>query len=93
MAQNTTVDIPAKTWTQITNADATTITAQNLVGNYVLLKGTAAATAPTDATAAIRLNPGQGVLNEALTSLWPGITAVRVYAWSDTGTQVTVSHA
>jgi len=44
MAQNTNISIPQLAWTQITNADVTSITFQNISGNYVLVKGTATGT-------------------------------------------------
>jgi hypothetical protein len=93
MAQNTTKIIPAKTWTQLTDADVTTITFQNTSGFYVLVAGTAGATAPTDDAGAIRYNPGQGELNTALSDLFPGISATRVYVYAPIGGEVMVSHS
>ena len=94
MAQNTTVDIPAATWTQITDANVTSITFQNISGNFVRVKGTVGATAPTDLSGSLRYNPGQGERNVALTDLFPGISGVnRVYVFADSGAQVVVSNA
>jgi hypothetical protein len=93
MAQNTNISIPQLAWTQITNADVTSITFQNVSGNYVLVKGTAGATAPTDRQGAIRYNPGQGERNVALADLFPGISAARVWVFADGGSTVMVSHA
>jgi len=94
MAQNTTINIAAATWTQLTDANVTSITFQNISGHYVLVKGTVGAVAPTDLSGAVRYNPGQGERNVALTDLFPGVSgANRVYAWSQDGAQVVVSHA
>jgi hypothetical protein len=92
MAQNTDVVLPIATWTQLTNADVTSITFQNKSGNYILVKGTAGATAPTDDDGSVRYNPGQGELNTTLSDLFPGVSATRVYAYAPTGAEVMVSH-
>lgn len=94
MAQNTTVDVPAATWTQLTDADISSITFQNLGGNYCLIKGTTDGTAPTSTAGAIRYNPGQGERNATMTDLFPGITGVdRLWAYAADATAVMVSHA
>lgn len=94
MAQNTTKTLAAATWTQLTDADITAITFQNISGNFVLVKGTVGAVAPTNITGAIRYNPGQGERNVALSDLFPGVSgANRVYAYAQDGAQVVVSHA
>ena len=94
MPQNTTVEIPATTWTQITDANVTSITFQNISGNFVRVKGTVGATAPTHLAGALRYNPGQGERNVLLTDLFPGISGVnRLYVFADSGAQVVVSNA
>lgn len=94
MPQNTTKSIAAATWTQLTDANITTITFQNISGNFVLIKGTVGAVAPTDLSGAIRYNPGQGERNVALSDLFPGVLgANRVYAYAVDGAAVVVSHA
>ena len=94
MAQNTTVNIPAATWTQITDGNVTAMTFQNISGNFVLVKGTVGATAPTTLPGSLRYNPGQGERNVALTDLFPGISGVnRLYVFADSGAQVVVSNA
>lgn len=94
MARNTTINVPAVTWTQLTSADVTSITFQNVSGNFVLIKATVGANAPSDTTGAIRYNPGQGERNVALSDLFPGVSgANRVYAYSVDGAAVVVSHA
>ena len=94
MAQNTTVNIPAGTWTQITDGNVTSLTFQNISGNFVLVKGTVGATAPTTLPGSLRYNPGQGERNVLLTDLFPGIAGVnRLYVFADSGAQVVVSNA
>lgn len=92
MAQNTDVTLPIATWTQLTDADVTAITFQNKSGNYIFVKGTTSASAPTDGDGAVRYNPGQGERDVFLSELFPGIAAVRVYAYAPTGAEVMVSH-
>jgi len=92
MAQNTNISVPAATWTQLTDADVSSITFQNKSGNFVLIKGATSASAPTDADGAIRYNPGQGELNTLMSDLFPGITAVRLYAYAPEGASLMVSH-
>ena len=94
MAQNTTTTIAASTWTQLTDADIARITFQNVGSNHVLIKATIGASTPTNATGAIRYNPGQGERNVLLTDLFPGLVgANRVYAYSPDATQIVLSHA
>ena len=94
MAQNTTVNIPADTWTQITDGNVTSLTFQNISGNFVLVKGTVGATAPTTLPGSLRYNPGQGERNVALADLFPGISGVnRLYVFADSGAQMVVSNA
>lgn len=94
MAQNTTKSVAAQTWTQLTDANVTTITFQNISGSFVLIAGTVGANAPSNLAGAIRYNPGQGERNVLLTDLFPGLSGVnRVYAYSQDGASVVVSHA
>jgi hypothetical protein len=93
MPLNTTLTIPASTWTQLTDADVTAITFQNVGGNHILIKATTDTTAPTNFLAAIRYNPGQGERNVSLADLFPGLSARdRIWAWADNTTQIFVSH-
>lgn len=92
MAQNTTVNVPAGAWTQLTDADVTSITFQNQGGYHVLVKGTTGTTAPTSPAGAVRYNPGQGERNVAMSDLFPGISAVRVWAYCDQSVPILVSH-
>lgn len=93
MAQNLTLTIPAATWTQLTDADITALTFQNVGGNHILIKATTDGTAPTNFSAAIRYNPGQGERNVSLADLFPGLAARdRVWAWAENTTPIFVSH-
>ena len=93
MAQNTDITLPIGAWTQLTDSDVSSITFQNKSGNYILVKGTVGAVAPTDNDGSIRYNPGQGEASTLLSSLFPGIAATRVYAYAPSGAEVMVSHA
>lgn len=93
MAQNTTITLTPSVWTQLTNADVNTITFQNVSDYYVFVKGTADATAPTDASGSIRVRPNYGEANVLMTDLFPGLTAKRLWAFSNEAAEVMVSHA
>lgn len=94
MPQQTTISVPANTWTQLTDANVTTITFQNVGGDFVRIRATNGTTAPTGTLGALRYNPGQGERNIALTDLSPGISgANRVWAFAPAGGLVVVSHA
>lgn len=93
MAQNTSIQIPRYEWTQITDADVAAITFQNVGGNSIAIKGTVDATAPTNADGALRYHQGRGERNVSLADLFPGIAAVRLWAYSEGGSHVAVSHA
>ena len=93
MASTTDVTLTENAWTQLTADDATKITFQNLSGPQILVKGAASATAPTDLTGAKRYEMGEGEVGKSLADLFPGITAVRVYAWTGrAGVKVSVEH-
>lgn len=94
MAQNTTKTLTANAWTQLTDADITSITFQNIGGYHIFVKATTDTTTPTDFDGSIRYNPGQGERNALMTDLFPGLSgADRVWAYSDHAVQVFVSHA
>jgi hypothetical protein len=93
MAQNTDIVLAADDWTQLTNADITSITFQNKGTYYILVKGTTDATKPTNDDGAVRYNPGQGERNVLLSDLFPGIAAARVWAYGIKSLEVLVSHA
>jgi len=82
MAQNTNINIAADTWTLLTDSDVTNITFQVLGGNFIYLKATVGATAPTDTTGSIIYDFREGEANAALADLFPGVSgANRVYAY------------
>ena len=95
MARNDNVTIPATTWTQLTNANATAIRVQSVSGTEIMLQATNGTTAPTTLLGVIVL-PGGDVLAADLpiAQLWPGVTgANRVWAFSSPASVVSVSHA
>ena len=93
MAQNTDIHLVADTWTELTNANVTSITFQNKGSFYVLVKGTTSASAPTNEDGAIRYNAGQGELDTSLAEMFPGIGALRLFAKAPKPISVMVSHA
>lgn len=94
MAQNTTISVPAATWTQLTDADITSITFQNIGSSHVMIKATTDGTAPTNFAGALRYNPGQGERNVTLSDLFPGLAGRdRVWVYATDAAQVVVSHA
>jgi hypothetical protein len=94
MAQNTTVVLPAQKWTQLTDADAASVTFQNIGQNDVLVMGRSSAAAPETSDGALLYEPNQGEKLIALATLFPGVTTpVRLYAYSGGGSRVMISHA
>jgi hypothetical protein len=93
MPQNTDIVLTAYDWTLLTDANVSTVTFQNRGEYYILVKGTTDTTKPTDDNGSIRYNPGQGELNTLLADLFPGIAAVRLWAWAPKKLEVMVSHA
>ena len=79
-------------WTQLTNADATSITIQNTTGHPLEINGRNGATDPT--TSGMSVPAGEAILNKNLSDLFPGVSgANRVYARGADGQEVFVSHA
>lgn len=94
MAQQTTVELTAATWTQLTNADAATITFQVQANAAVHLLGTSSAVAPTSTDGALVYWSGQGEVSRTLADMFPGVTTpVRLYAYCAQRANVIVSHA
>ena len=95
MAQNTTLTIAEGSWTQLTNADVTSITFQVKSGGPVSIAVTAGAVAPSDFSGAVEYGEGEGEINVSIAALAPGLAnPTRVYAFSHGGpSQVFVSHA
>ena len=85
---------PVRQWIELTTADATNVTFQN-IGNYtVYVKGTVGATAPIDANGALEFPPAAQAVSYPLSTIFPGISGVnRLWAYADAETYVTISHA
>lgn len=77
------VDVPSNVWTQLTDADVTAITVQNLSASSRLLIQRGGGTAPASKAGALALPPGVAVLNEDLATLFPGGIGARVWALSE----------
>lgn len=93
MPQNTDIAVTPNAWVLLTDGNVTAITVQ-AKDVTVLLKATAGATPPTDATGAWTLAAGEGLSGD-LVDYWRGVPgANRVYARAQNfpGT-VAVSHA
>lgn len=94
MARQATIDVIKGTWTQLTAADVSLITFQNIGSSFVLVLGTNGVSAPGSKDGALRYNPGQGEMNTAVGDMFPGVVGVnRVWAYCEGPTQVVVSHA
>lgn len=95
MARNDTLELTAGVWNEITNADVTSITFQNISPYPVFVTATTgAAPSSTEAEGTVRYNPGQGERNVQLSDLFPGVVgADRVYVISEGVATVFVSHA
>ena len=85
---------PVRRWIELTTADATLVTFQN-IGNYTAyIKGTVGATAPIDASGALEFPPAAQAVSYELSDMFPGIAGVnRLWAYADAETYVTISHA
>ena len=94
MAQNTTLSIPAATWTLITDSDITSITFQNLGGVDMLVKATTDTVAPTNSLGALHYPAKYGEMNAPIADLFPGLALRdRLWVYADTAITVQVSHA
>ncbi len=94
MARSEDILIPAKTWTELTNGDVTSITFQNKSrGHSIQIEATVGAVAPSvvDGT---EYTPGTGEYDLSLASAFPGVSgANRVWAYATQPVTVFVSHA
>lgn len=93
MPRNASILCPAETWTQLTSHDATAVTVQVLgMGDVYLIRGTAVA--PTSLDGAILCMFKEGLENQALSSIWPGASGNRLWAFArNSANNVFVSHA
>jgi hypothetical protein len=95
MPQNTTINLVAGTWTQLTDADTTAITFQVYSTAPVFIRGTVDETAPTTTAGAFAYSSYQGERDATLAGLFPGVAgAKRVWAFCPaSGASVAFSHA
>lgn len=95
MPSNTTINLPAGIWTQITAGDVTALRVQNQGCYAVSLKATVGDVAPTNSAGSLTLQPYAAISADyALSSIWPGVPgANRIYALSVLAGSVSVSHA
>lgn len=94
MAQNTTYNLAADTWTLLTDADVTVVTFQNTSQSDVWIKATTDTTAPTNMQGALKYHPSMGEAARSLADLFPGLSGRdRLWAYSDEAASVFVSHA
>ena len=94
MARHATPRIEADTWTQLTDANVTAITFQNLAVTGVHIMATVGAVAPTNFAGAVFYAGGHGEYALPLADLAPGLAATRVYCYSPgKAANVAVSHA
>lgn len=93
MAQTTTKPLPSGAWVLLTDADVTNATFQNVDPDKAWIMGSVDATAPADLDGALVVLPGDGARNVALADLWPGSAFVRLFAYSEGGGAMAVSHA
>lgn len=93
MARHENVKVAQGAWTELTNADTSTIAFYNRGPSTILVEVTAGATPPSDTSRGFRYERGQGEANISLSTLAPGIAGTRVYAYSEgAATDVMVSH-
>ncbi|HMT45530.1 MAG TPA: hypothetical protein PKE59_00285 [Novosphingobium sp.] len=95
MARNDDVTLPAGAWTLITNSDVTALRVQNLGSGAVYIKARVGAGAVSSRAGSICLDSlAMLPATTPLADLFPGVEgASRVYALSDSGGVVSVSHA
>lgn len=85
------VSVSAATWTQAIADASGTFRIQNYSQQTVLLKR--ASSAPSDTDGAIVVQPHSIITGYTLDQLWPGASGNAIYAYSDNGSAVSVSHA
>ncbi|NTT88393.1 hypothetical protein [Tabrizicola fusiformis] len=99
MPRSAIVNVPIRSWTELTAGDVAAIAVQCQSAYPVLLTattGAAPAGVPDDTIATYVISPGQLLPASVwLADLWPGVSgAKRVWAWSEgAGAACAVSHA
>lgn len=93
MARNTTITAARGVMTELTNSDATSITFQVLSGSgYVI--GATDDTPPENISGGLHYKFGQGEMNVPLSEMFPNLSAVRLFIFSDSDAiSVAVHHA
>lgn len=94
MARSEDLYIPAKVWTEITNADVSEITFQNKSTRSVMhVAVTVGSVAPTGVSGVV-YSPGTGEYDLRLSSGFPGVIGGnRVWVYTEDPAEVFVSHA
>ena len=67
---------PVRRWIELTTANATYVTFQNIGNATVYLKGTVGATAPIDADGVLEFPPAAQAVSYQLSDMFPGISGV-----------------
>jgi len=94
MPRNTPITFDTE-WVQLTDADATEITFQNIGSESMYVTGTNGTGEPAADALGLLYQPGQGEMKVALADLFPGVSgANRLWAKAEyQTTQAFVSHA
>ena len=95
MARNATIELPAKTWTELTAGNVTTLRVQNLGHQPIMILATVGSVEPTSRDGGLMIQPGFGLTADVtLEHLFPGVAgANRVWAVSPISGAASVSHA
>lgn len=97
MAQHTIKTLAPETWVQLTDADISAITFQNVGDDDVYIVIQTTVSTPTGSPGeniCYRYGPKTGERNVTLADMAPGLTSPdRVYAYAENGGAVLVSHA
>lgn len=93
MSRNEVVSMPANTLIELTANDITSIVIEPQIGS-IMIYGMPSAVPPTDLSNGVTVATGSIVLSDiSLLTMFPGITAVRIFAISPAANKVKVSHA
>jgi hypothetical protein len=85
---------PADNWVELTTADVTRVTFQNVGISNAYIKATVGSVAPTSRAGALTYAGGQREEYALLSDLFPGVPgANRLWAYTDGATAVAISHA
>ena len=94
MPQNTTISIPPQTWVLLTETDSPTMSFQILQSlSGVHLKGAVGETTPADIAGSFVYNQQEGEYGITLAEMFPGLSATRLYVWSQTQASIMVSES